>query len=170
VVAKYQDDANRPVSDLSDVELRAYACEHVYYEIDMLVRAAGTAEHAQEGWPMNVAIEIFTVHLRNVLDFLYPPNRVWPTDVFARHFFTAPKEWSPADKSEALQVAHLRAHKEVAHLTTGRKSDPEDKLWDMPALCGELGPLVSEFAESADLVCSCFAVDVPPRLSVLPVS
>lgn len=54
--------------------------------------------------------------------------------------------------------------KEVAHLTTGRKSDQAEKQWDISAICIDLFPVIQEFARDADLVCDNFQSDVMKRL------
>jgi hypothetical protein len=60
----------RPVDDFSEDELREYADEHVKYEITQFVRGAQAIDAAcAELFPMNFAIEVFALHLRNLLDF-----------------------------------------------------------------------------------------------------
>jgi hypothetical protein len=152
---------DRPISEFSEDELRKYVCDHVRYEISMFARSVGaTTGTSGEHWPENICVEVFTIHLRNLLDFFYPPKREHPTDVFARHFFSSPEQWNPPPKTELLRHSHTRAHKEVAHLTTGRKSTREEKLWDVTAICADLLPIISLFAHDADIVCEGFEADV----------
>lgn len=135
--------SDRFVSEFSDDELREYVCEHVRYEISMFARSVGAiACTSGESWPENVCVEVFTIHLRNLLDFFYPPRRQRPTDVFATHFFSNSKQWNPPPKTELLRSSHIRVHKEVAHLTTGRKSTRTEKLWDVAAICADLLPVI----------------------------
>jgi hypothetical protein len=157
--------SDRPVSEFSEDDLREYVCEHVRYEISMFARCVGAiAGTSGESWPENVCVEVFTIHLRNLLDFFYPPKRPYPTDVFAKHFFSSSEQWNPPPKTELLRRSHVRAHKEVAHLTTGRKSTRTEKLWDVAAICADLLPVIHLFAHEADIVCEGFEADVKRML------
>jgi len=76
----------RSIDDFSEDDLRKYVCEHVLYEITHLTRATQAVETARAGlFPMNFAIEVFALHLRNLLDF-FAPRHVRKTDACARHF------------------------------------------------------------------------------------
>jgi hypothetical protein len=91
------------VADLSAGELAAYAREHVVYEVSMFARAVGAAlGTSREVWPENIQVEELALHLRNLLDFFYPPSGRWRGDVVASDFFAAPGSWSPAPKSTLL--------------------------------------------------------------------
>ena len=77
---------SRAIAEFSHDDLRDYACEHVYYEVDMFVRKRrGHRRCERRDWPMNVSLEVFTIHPRNLLDFFYPPRKQYETDVFAKH-------------------------------------------------------------------------------------
>lgn len=98
---------------------------------------------ADEARLNNVLIEAFFVHLRNVIDFVYPVN-VSSTDVVAADFF-APNGWDSQRPliSSTLKAARLRANKEIAHLTTRRiAGSPPAKDWNFQGLANEIRPLI----------------------------
>jgi hypothetical protein len=144
--------ASKPISQFSEQELRDYACEHVRYEIVQFVRSVEKIAAAERGrFPMNFALEVFAIHLRNLLDFFYPPPNARKTDVSAPHSFSDSSRWRPPPKSDLLQRSHDRAHKEIAHLTTDRKTDPAQKQWDAGAIYAEMKPIIEQFLREADL-------------------
>lgn len=149
-----------PVRPFSDSYLLGYSAEHVVYEFDMFLWLAavcsnplvtlGAPTPADATRLSNVLIEAFVVHLRNIIDFLYP-NRLQRTDVVAEDFF-APNAWQslrPAISS-TMDAARVRANKEIAHLTTDRiAGSPPAKAWDFEGLARELRPLMELVADNA---------------------
>jgi hypothetical protein len=131
----------RPIEAFSEDELREYACEHVLYEVTHFVRATQAIEMAAAGlFPMNFAIEVFALHIRNLLDFFAPRNPR-KTDACAADFY---KEWKAPELNIYLQEARRMADKHVAHLTTDRTSDVDLKS-SLPSasqsfLLGATGP------------------------------
>ena len=69
---------------LTDAYLRKYASEHVAYEVQMLFkvsRVATSNSHSQ--FLMNMLVESFGLHLRNLITFLYPTNKQYSTDMIS---------------------------------------------------------------------------------------
>ena len=140
---------------LSDAELVAYSKQHVRYEIQMLWGCHQLLMHDFQGSPdlvqlmRNAFLESYAIHLRILVDFLYP-NVIKDTDVVADDFF--PQGKSPAalpSLPSNLESARKRAHKQVSHLTTGRldEGDP-GKNWST-ALTKEIVDVLVEFARQA---------------------
>lgn len=155
----------RRIADLTENELRAYACEHVLYEITHFVRAVQAIELAHAGrFPMNFAVEVFALHLRNLLDF-FAPRSIRPTDACAKHFFTG---WRSPELTETLDRARWMSDKQIAHLTTSRTADPDEKAWDVAAIVSSIVPTVEQFSKGANLVCDEFRELVQARLAELP--
>jgi hypothetical protein len=98
----------------------------------------------------NAALESFVLHLRNLVDFFYS-TPTHDTDVKAAMFFDNGQ--LPIDfpaKSEMLRKAHLRAHKEMSHLTTERHPEGSPmKVWQFHLLMREIKPLLEEFLHTA---------------------
>lgn len=95
-------------------------------------------------------IESAAIHVRNVIEFLYPRS-VRKTDVVASDFLSA-GEWNRVRPpiSESVSDARDRANVQIAHLTTSRVAGaPPKKAWDFPGLAGELQPVLRRFATQA---------------------
>lgn len=158
-------ESGRSIDSFSEEELREYAREHVLYEITHFVRASQAIEAARAGlFPMNFAIEVFALHVRNLLDFFAPRN-ARATDACARHFY---KEWRAPELSAYLKEARQMADKHVAHLTTDRTSDIALKTWAIEPIVYSLVPIIESFASGAQLVDDSFRQLVTERISELP--
>jgi hypothetical protein len=155
----------RPINDFSEDELRDYAFEHVRYEITHFVRAAQAVEAARAAlFPMNFAVEVFALHLRNLLDF-FAPRSQRPTDATAKHFYPG---WEQPELNVYLTEARWMADKQIAHLTTDRTADIDMKTWAVEPIIQSLVPIIERFASGADLVRDDFRQDVAERISELP--
>jgi hypothetical protein len=133
--------------------------EHLFYEVQMafslatyLAQTRGTVTNQIT---RNAEIEAFTIHVRQLIDFLWMdrPEKSKNTNAFAADYF-APGEWAKIrPKRPEILNAALR-HKVgwgVAHLTYDRaRSTSLDKQWDPIALAGAIAPAVSCFAENLD--------------------
>jgi hypothetical protein len=110
-------------------------------------------------------LEVFALHLRNLLDF-FAPRKPRPTDACAHHFF---KGWQAPDVEGNLYLREARwmADKHVAHLTTDRTDDPDLKTWSVEAIVWTLKPIIERFADGAELVCNTFRENVHSVLAEL---
>ena len=121
------------------------ASEHVNYELDMLAAtisflSKGSGETNQHTW--NAYLESFVIHLRSVIDFLYPPTNHKQDDILAEDYVTNVAEWNndrPA-KTNLLRDAKTKADKQVAHLTYARVS--ADKDWNWEGISADLNKVV----------------------------
>ena len=142
---------------LTDSELLAYSNEHVLYEISMLVQCGQLLTHrlvsvspALATIIRNAIVESFAIHVRNLVDFLYPGTNVKPTDVIADDFFDLGKRPPnfPAI-APSLEAARKRAHKQVSHLTTGRLAEGHPgKSWPLGLVVDTL-TILREFSAQA---------------------
>ncbi len=144
----------------SDAYLLAYSDEHIKYEFEMFIWLGQVfsnlsvsigAPSARDATLLNyVLIESFAVHVRNIIDFLYKRNPK-STDVVAADFFD-PGAWAKIrpPQSSAINAAHFRANKEIAHLSTERiAGNPPEKEWPFADLVVEMKPLLRLFASNA---------------------
>lgn len=155
----------RAIASYTDDELRNYACEHVLYEITHFVRAAQSIDAARAGvFPMNFAVEVFALHLRNLLDFFAPRSKR-KTDASASDFCP---DWEPPKLNLYLRDARWMADKHIAHLTTDRATDIDEKTWPVEPIVQSMLPIIGDFAERAEFVCSEFREAVFDRLSEAP--
>lgn len=155
--------SSSPARPFSDAYLMAYSDEHVVYEFDMFLWLAqvcgsglkiGAPSAADATRLSNVRIESFVVHLRNVIEFLYPRSPR-STDVVAADFFD-PDVWDGLRPtiSGTLEVARHRADREIAHLTSCRiTGGPPEKVWDFMSLADEIRSLMRLVAENALPAC-----------------
>jgi hypothetical protein len=139
---------------MTDLELMSYSI-HVHYEIDMLTKL-GRHALSLRGQPayqfdLNVLVESYAIHLRNLFDFLY--KSPVGDDVGAVHYVRDAVAWASARGPEppVLVAARVRVGKQIAHLTRRRYADgAQEKTWhpktEIPAL---VAPLVL-FAAHAD--------------------
>jgi hypothetical protein len=152
--------ATTPHRPFPDQYLLEYADEHVCYEVEhffwlvnvfnrpTLICAASTSDAIRV---RNLLIEGFGLHFRNVVDFLYPRSGVRPDDIVAADFLPAGSwEAIKPQLSTSLLDARNRADKEMAHLTTARKSgNPPEKNWETTALANELRPILRLMCDNA---------------------
>lgn len=130
------------------------ASEHVKYELEMLTAALsflsnGPDETNPHTW--NAYLESFVIHIRSVIDFLYPPTNRQPDDILAEEYVTDVAQWNrdrPA-KTNLLRDAKKKADKQVAHLTYVRVG--ADKDWNWKAIWSDL-----------ENVAICFFDHLPP--------
>ncbi len=107
-------------SELAPAELLAYSGEHLAYEIAMM-RTAMLRPKSNDEFLETALLEIELIHARTLTDFLYPRSPK-ETDVTYREFFEPPLLWSPPRQSRDFLEFRDRLDREVAHLTTWRKS------------------------------------------------
>lgn len=134
--------------------LQSYSGEHIWYEVWMLFQTGsvlpGGVTSPLIEFVDNAVLESFAIHLRNLLDFFYP-DRVTDDDIVAADYY--PSGSLPADfppKSQHLNEAEIRAHKQVSHLTTKRlPANHEGKAWHvMPLMC-DMAKIVGVFITTA---------------------
>lgn len=156
---------NRPIGELSSDELIAYADTHVLYEITQFLEAAHAVDAAtRHVFPMNFAIEVFALHLRNLLDFFAPRN-ARRTDARAAVFC---RSWKAPGLNSFLEEARWMADKQVAHLTTSRTEDIDLKVWAVEPILHSILPLIERFALEAELVSEHFREQVADRIAEAP--
>jgi hypothetical protein len=149
---------NAPSAD----ELRAFAEEHLLYEVRMLTalttRLKEVLEYDQKAgkrdleWldmeTRNAQVESFAMHARGLLDFFYETAPVHRDDALARHFVDG--EWNPPPQTEALADVKRRVNKEVAHLTYPRLLVTEEaKNWDYGRIWLDFGEVIRAFLDRA---------------------
>lgn len=143
--------------NLTDGELKERTREHIVYEVEMLLKIKElylTGFPIDPGYVLRMAfIESFAIHLRNLINFLYPDSD-YPTDIYAKHFFATPSGWDDVKPKlpANLKEARRRANKEVGHLTLERISGTIDpsKEWKMDELTDEIVPILKLFSSSAN--------------------
>ena len=131
-------------------ELRRIS-ENLHHEVQMLLGSAHglDPDTSAEGTLHNALVESFAIHLRNMLDFLWPDKPKRKSDwVIAADFFPSPSDWEKLcpEISQLLLDSRVRAAKEIAHLTYACLAvDPEQKDWDVRQIANEVTRVVEKF-------------------------
>lgn len=114
---------------------RKYADLHICYEINMLKETVLICSRSIQGastttWVLkNASLESFCIHMRNLLDFLYP-NIIRKDDVTIFNFLSIDEVNRYIPKiTKYLSKYRIKAHKEIAHLTCDRKANTKAKSW-----------------------------------------
>jgi Arc/MetJ-type ribon-helix-helix transcriptional regulator len=144
----------------TDEYLCAYSREHVYYEVERFFWAArllgegktyiGATDGADAVLLNHGLIEVFVLHLRNLINFIFSDDHRG-TDIVAAQFLP-PGDWAKCRGtiSTTLDRAKRRADKEMAHLTTDRITGaPPEKAWDFKGLADEIRPLIKLLSQKA---------------------
>jgi len=139
----------RKTRDFTDAELAAYSDKHLLYEIRMLIGCADliackfASGEQSTAWAFsNARVEAFAIHVRNIVDFLYPrKDKPQDTDVSAWDFLA--DRTSLGKIPDSLNDARRRADKEVGHLTTSRRDDDDrGKPWPLELVVEVFGVLL----------------------------
>lgn len=121
---------------MEDKDLKNFLDEHFCYEVEMLYFAVTSLKYyniaaSQNG--INMSLECFLFHGRNLLEFFYYK----PTNNYARaaHFVENDKwQQNRPEKTKNIIELERRTSKEVVHLTFDRISGtPPEKQWDWPS-------------------------------------
>lgn len=143
-----------PRGERTEVQMRAFAEEHLNYEYQMLMATAielSNSSHPQH--VRNSLLESFTIHLRALVDFIWEPQRLRDDDAVASDFFNSPEKWLNVRPSfpDALEPARSRTGKEVAHLTYARLDVTADaKRWHIVDMANAIAAALAVFAKNAD--------------------
>jgi hypothetical protein len=128
------------------------AAGHVDYEIQMLrAMVLWLSSHSsapQAGWGVwNACLESFVVHVRNLIDFLYPPTNPRRDDVLSDHYVSDIGEWQRQrpPKNQLLEDAKKRVNKMAAHLVYARAN--LDKNWKFAEIWTELQQVIKCFVD-----------------------
>lgn len=116
----------------------------------------GANQAGDEGqFTVNVYLESFLVHTRNILCFLRHKDekgfRRFPDGIYAVDYFADPKEWLKVqvDIPDFLETTYFRAHTMLAHISLKHMYDkPEAKEWKIADILHNLNPLIQKFYDN----------------------
>jgi len=135
----------------TDTELHE-AANHVDYELQMLNAMVLLLSSAHGATAMrqavaNACLESFVLHVRNLIDFLYPPASPKPDDILSDQYVRDEVTWRtcrPA-KTPLLLDAETRVNKLAAHLTYSRLQ--LDKTWKFSDIRADLCRVITCFVD-----------------------
>lgn len=109
--------------------------------------------HPKHQAALNAQIEAFTIHVRQLIGFLWPDGRARKRDALAAHYFE-PGEWErlrPERQDVIDEALSRKIGWGVAHLTYDRaRGTPEDKQWPFLRIGQALAPALRCFLEHVD--------------------
>lgn len=107
------------------------ASEHVYYEVWMFYETLAILTNPIDQLTMNIVLDAFAIHCRNVFDFLYPKKTTKPDDIIVTDYISENKQYSKnITKKSELKFVIRKADKQVVHLTYSRnKYNSTTKPW-----------------------------------------
>ncbi len=126
---------------LTDDELRAYADQHLKYEIDKLLSSTAILPALSQvkndgliSWAANNAfLNTYSIHARNLIDFLYSGSsgKGYPTDILVEDYIDSAVLVKVLPSiPPLLEEAKRKADKQVAHLTLERiEYEKGEKAW-----------------------------------------
>lgn len=132
--------------------LKSFLGEHFWYEIDMLVYSVKTLaqseqNHDQSG--INMALDNFVAHGRNLLEFYYY-TKIDSKDYARAEHFVDSETWEKIRplKTELIKELERRASNEMVHLSFKRISGtPPEKTWNCGQCCKDLLVVTKKFLE-----------------------
>ncbi len=124
-----------------------------YSPFSTLVNTPWVAQHtplASDPNNINMALETFLLHARNLREFFYNDNKRYDTDARAWDFLEEKNLWQklrPAEMESMIEIRE-RAGKELAHLSYKRiYGTPPEKSWNTGETLGDLLKVVGIFLE-----------------------
>jgi len=124
-----------------------------YSPYSTLVNTPWVAQHtplASDPNNINMALETFLLHARNLREFFYNDNKRYDTDARAWDFLEEKNLWQklrPAEMESMIEIRE-RAGKELAHLSYKRiYGTPPEKSWNTGETLSDLLKVVGIFLE-----------------------
>lgn len=97
------------------------ASEHIYYEVLMFFQTLEILMNTRDQMTINISLDAFSIHCRNIFDFLYPKNNYKPDDILVTDYIIDRKGYNKNKvKKMDLKFIVKKADKQVAHLTYSR--------------------------------------------------
>jgi len=105
--------------------------EHIYYEAWMLFEVMRLLLTSKDQLFVNILLESFSIHSRNLFDFLYPKSKSKNDDILVYDYIQFKKLYNiNKTKKKELNFIIRKANKQVAHLTYSRnKFGTKNKPW-----------------------------------------
>lgn len=138
----------------SDDVLKAFAEEHLSYEVNMLINTAHIlSQPNNQQFIVNAFLESFTIHLRVLIEFIWESSNPRKDDAIESDFFKSKTEWEKLrpEFPIVLEPTRSRTGKEIAHLTYSRMDvTPEIKGWNIAEMTKAMLHSLKIFAENAE--------------------
>ncbi len=126
------------------------ATEHLFYEVWMFFETLVLLTRPRDQKEVNILLDAFAIHTRNLFYFLYPKKQHKQDDMLATDFIKNPKLFnSHKTKKEKLIFIVRKTDKQVAHLTYVRnRYNPNTKSWPFVDIGRKMHKTLSAFYDS----------------------
>ena len=107
--------------------------EHIRYELDMFKYTAKYLRTTKDQFLINVLLESFAIHSRNLFKFIYPDKQPHKDDIVVG-IFVDKKRFYLKNRTPRKELKFIvkKANKQVAHLTYFRlRYNRRTKPWDV---------------------------------------
>lgn len=105
--------------------------EHIFYEASMFYETIAELIHSTNQRNVNILLDAFTIHTRNLFDFFYPRKILKKDDMIVSDFLTKLQKFNRQKiKKKDLIFIVRKVDKQVAHLTYARnRYNSKTKRW-----------------------------------------
>ena len=112
------------------------ATEHLSYEISLFYQTLVFLTQPRPQIEVNILLDSFAIHTRNLFDFFYPKKNTKPDDMLVSDFIGKSSYFSRnKTKKKDLIFVVRKADKQVAHLTYARnRYNQNTKRWPFVAI------------------------------------
>ena len=126
------------------------AAEHLFYEAWMFYQTLVLLTKPQHQLEVNILLDAFAIHARNLFDFFYPKQHFKPDDMVVSDFVTKPKVFNAGKtKKRDLVFVIRKADKQVAHLTYARnRYNQKTKPWPFVDIGRKMHKTLSAFYDA----------------------
>lgn len=126
------------------------AAEHLLYEVSMFYQTLVFLRKPRHQIEVNILLDGFAVHTRNLFDFFYPKEHLKPDDMVVTDYLVRLKVFNSGKtkKSELLFIVR-KADKQVAHLTYARnRYNQKTKSWPFVDIGRKMHNTLSSFYDA----------------------
>ena len=107
------------------------ATEHIFYEAWMFYETLVPLTKAKNQIEINILLDAFSIHARNLFDFLYPKDHSKKDDILVYDYLNSKRGFDNGKtKKKDLLFIVRKTDKQVAHLTYARnRYNSKTKPW-----------------------------------------
>lgn len=123
------------------------AAEHLFYEAWMFYQTLVLLRQPRQQIEVNILLDAFVVHARNLFDFFYPKRHSKPDDMVVTDYLPKLKVFNVGKtKKRDLLFVVRKADKQVAHLTYARnRYNQKTKSWSFVDIGRKMHKTLSAF-------------------------
>lgn len=129
--------------------------EHLLYEVSTFYQTIIFLKNAKNQIEVNILLDDFAIHARNLFDFFYPkkPNLIKDDDMLVTDFLINQKIFN-RNKTNKNKLSFIteKANKQVAHLTYKRnRYSKKTKSWPYIIIGREINKTLQAFYDSLSI-------------------